>query len=164
MRKDDNKRKALLDKFYLKMIGLNFDIFGFYRISCFVVSSWKYIFSLFYFCACFQYYFASTVWECYCHCKKIEARRSVQTDNQPGLMLYIGDMETAVRLFQNYKYHFSLYFYISLFRSFRSLEFTFYSLRLFIYLSYKQTNVVWQTETKLGDILSGKLNFWLSAE
>jgi len=42
-----------------------------------------------------KYYFASTVWECYCHCKKIEARRSVQTDNQPGLMLYLGDMGTA---------------------------------------------------------------------
>lgn len=42
-----------------------------------------------------KYYFAATVWECYCHCKKIESRRSVQTDNQAGLMLYLGDMGTA---------------------------------------------------------------------
>lgn len=40
-----------------------------------------------------KYYFASVVWDCYCHCKKIEERR-VQTDSQAAILLYQGDMET----------------------------------------------------------------------
>ena len=65
-------------------------VFNRFHVSCLLLKIYPFI-SL-----NFQYYFASTVWECYCHCKKIEARRSVQTDNQPGLMLYLGDMGTAV--------------------------------------------------------------------
>jgi len=41
-----------------------------------------------------KYYFASTVWQCYCHCKKIEERRNVSTDNQAAILLYQGDMAT----------------------------------------------------------------------
>jgi len=41
-----------------------------------------------------KYYFANTVWECYCHCKKMEERRNVRTDNQAAILLYQGDMET----------------------------------------------------------------------
>lgn len=40
-----------------------------------------------------KYYFASCVWDCYCHCKKHEERH-VQTDSQAAILLYQGDMET----------------------------------------------------------------------
>lgn len=40
-----------------------------------------------------KYYFASVVWDCYSHCKKIEERH-VQSDSQVALLLYQGDMET----------------------------------------------------------------------
>lgn len=44
-----------------------------------------------------KYYFASVVWECYCHCKKVDVRRT-QSDSRSAILLYPGDMQTMTLL------------------------------------------------------------------